>query len=385
MSTPTVTAAFSKLSASVFGANLTGGARAGAATGMKGMLRKIPYYTWPTDIEEELKPTLLTALTLPGRSVSDSVTEWQTWVITWCCLCFDEVPGKIAATKTLEYVPEPLPAVFVEEVRAAEQELLAAPESSVQLAFPPGLPGTAVAYSARQWNCGTIKGVYGYFALIVHLMGKRVDASTRDNIVNRRPKNIMDKFLCHDLSYIMTGAGRMSDMAHTMIPQAWQESTLVRRLMIRELCTFKEADVLGPEIVNTLFQMLDYSGMQPVAFIHRLLEACPWVIEDIPVLRPAFAVYSQSLVSYAQMPAVERPYLKLLYGDTTKLFHSKSMVDLTACAVEYLKQYEPSMAGYTAPGGDKAKVLFMEAAQKRGIDVTGTGQKTQAATPESTT
>jgi len=162
----------------------------------------------------------------------------------------------------------------------------------------------------------------------------------------------------------------MSDTAHAQIRDAWDLSTAPRKVVIEEFSLLGGSDDVTAQIVNLMFRMLEYSGMQPALFIKDLLLACPWIVRDMPSLAPAYEVFVNSVTAYANLSASLRPYTKLFHGNNTKIFHSKSMQDLTAVAVLWLSVNNDSMAGYTAPGGDKAKAAFIKLAAAHGIDLT---------------
>jgi hypothetical protein len=223
--------------------------------------------------------------------------------------------------------------------------------------------------SAALYNCCNVKGIYGYYSLIVHLMGKRIDASTRGAITTRRPQNLIDRFKCPQVSYILTGDGKMSSKAHEEVTQAWLESTTVRRVAIEEFSTLSTADTSGAEMVALMFGMLENSGMQPIAFIHNLLLSCDWVISEMPALSPAYHLYIQSVEAYDRSPAHMRPFLKLYWSDSTKIFHGKSLANLTACAVLWMLPDNPTMSGYTIAGSDRIKADFIAKARAHGIDL----------------
>jgi hypothetical protein len=351
---------------------------------IKGLYRKKTVYIWPDEMDDEDKKSVLMTLTIPGRSTSKSSEEWQTWVMSWTCLVFEAFVGKLKAKNQPEYSLTPLPQDFIDEVKAADNALETDPDTTHLIHFPTGLPMLSGLYGADVYDCGDIKGVYGYYALITHLMGKRVDTSTRDAITTKRPDNLINSFGAKDVSYILKGNGRMGNTAHSEVPQAWKEVTLFRRIVIDEFAKLPRGEGTALEMVALMFRLLENSGMQTVAFIHHLLTVCPWVIVDVPSLKPAYDLYMASLEIYAREPPYLQPYTKLYWGDTTKIFHSKSLAGLTRCAITLLEKTNPSMAGYNMQGGDSERDQFITAALAHGIDLVG-GQQLPGVTPSTTT
>lgn len=178
-------------------------------------------------------------------------------------------------------------------------------------------------------------------------------------MTKRRPRNIMDSLKSTDIEFIMTGDGRMSDIAHMMVHNAWSSVDKPRQLFIKVFCKQRSSDERSTRIVFLMLGMLEYAGMQPAAFIHALLLACPWVIQDVPLLAPAFSLYVESVKAFASADADFRPYLKLYHGNASQIFHSKSLQDLNAVAVMWLAANVPSMKKYKAPGGTERRRHFL--------------------------
>lgn len=367
---PTSVSQANVLSSSVLGVTPTVLDTQSRTSTLQGLQRHVTIYYFGPAVSEDQKRDIMTIMMVYGRSSSDRVKMWQTWVLTWACASFPQLVGKFRSMRSSEYTLEAFPEAFIEACNTAVTRLQADPTSSQPAPLLAGFPLTNQGLTHSYYNCGTLEGIYGYFALIVHLMGKSVGASTRDVITTRRPTNIIDTFRCAHSQFVLRGAGRMSDTAHSQVRDAWDLSTAPRKVLIEELSLLGGSDDVSAQIVNLMFRMLEYSGMQPALFIKELLISCPWVIQDIPSLAPAYDVFVNSVTAYASLSASLRPYTKLYHGNNTKIFHSKSMQDLTAVAVMWLSVNNDSMAGYTAPGGDKAKAAFIKLAAQRGIDIT---------------
>lgn len=339
-------------------------------TTLSGLQRQIIIYYFGPAVTDEQKRNIMTAMMVYGKSASDRVKAWQSWVLTWACVCFPQMVGKFRSMRSTEYILEAFPESYISACDQMMATLQADSDATPEVPILAGFPLTNHPMNANFYNSGTVEGLYGYFALLVHLMGKTIGPTTRDAITTRRPSNIIDTFRCSHSSYVLRGAGRMSDAAHTQVRDAWDLSTAPRKVLIEELCLLGGSDDITAQIVNLMFRMLEYSGMQPALFIKDLLLACPWVIKDIPSLAPAYEVFINSVTAYANLSESLRPYTKVYHGNNTKIFHSKSMQDLTAVAVFWLSITNDSMAGYTAPGGDKAKAAFIKLAAAHGIDMT---------------
>jgi hypothetical protein len=330
-----------------------------------GVKRSILIYRLPAGMDDATRLSCMAALTLCGKSDETEVRPWQTWIGTYVCIAFEEFAGRIAAEGKDEYRLEDLPTTFVDAVQNANNrdDLDKVP---ALLPIPDGLPPTTGAYTTFLYNCSKIEGVYGYLSLMTFLMGKRINDQNRASIETKRPGNLVQAWSPGDAEYILTGAGKMGRKAHEMVPIAWDQSAILRELVVREFITFSGSKIHPMEVTATLFRMIEHSGMQGALFAHRLLQSCPWVSE-IPILKPDIAVYAQSVQLYLSLPAEERGFTKLIKGNTTKIFRAKSMPGLIKCAWLWISQSEPSTAQYTAPGGDEALKAFVKAAHERGI------------------
>jgi len=336
---------------------------------VSGLKRSIVVYYIDGEITPEQTKDLMTVLTLYGRSTSEDIECWQTWVLTWVCIAFPEMANKYRAARATEFVLQPIPDTFLAGVSAAVMGLQSDPSKNQVLPENIGFPPTTALLSYQVYNCGSTQGLYSYFSLIVHLMGKAIVPSTRDMIVNRRPKNLMDKFKCTDAAYILTGGGRISDIGHVQIKIAWDQSTPLRKVTINEFCRLRGSDELTSDIVFTMFRMLEYSQMSNAAFIRDFLDSCDWVLKDMPALIPAYDLYVNSIIAFAAETPERRPFIKLYHGDSSTIFHAKSLQDLTKIAVRWLQVNNDSLSGYTAPGGDKALNAFLRLCAARGIDM----------------
>lgn len=363
-----------------FSSNLQARILPGTSSRLRGVTRQIPVFYLPSEVEANTRLSALAAMTLPGRATGGETKEWQSWVLSYVLVSFPELAQILRDQCGAEYTVSTFPDSFLESLTAADKALEADSDATPSISFPSSFPSTSAKYTAEVYNSNSIPGVYGYCGLLLHLMGKRITPSTRDNMTSRRPGNIIDKFHVGDEAYILRGAGRMSDFAHTAINKAWDQSMSVRMALVPEFARLKGAGTLASEACYLLFGMLEYSGMQPAPLIHSLITACPWVASEIPILRPAYHLYVESVKEYIRAEPETRPFLKLMYGDQTRIFHAKSLSDLTACAVFFLAQTEPSLAGYTAPGGEKAKAAFAVRALAHGISLAGgmTGEMTSS-------
>lgn len=364
----------SALSSSLFDGVEISAIPTGTLPSVTGHLRSIKVYQLSPE-DAPLRLSVLAYLTVHGRSTSSSIASWESWVLSMISIAFHGMADKIVDQSGGEYHRAHLPAEFINHLKAAEQ-VIETPENPQLVGLPvpivtaiPDFPHTPLGHSVDLYNCASVRSVYGYISIMTFLMGKQITPANRDNFKKSRPQNVIDKFsLSEDQCYILTGEGRFSDHGLGMINAAWNSSTAGRKAVVTEFVTFRQGPIQAQEVIFFLFRLLENSYMQPAYFIHQLIKAVPEVA-TIPVLRPAFELYAQSVKDFSKFPAHLRPYVKLMFGDTTKLFHSKSLQDLTACAVLFLGQDNDTVKAYSAPGGAKAKVAFKKLCSKLEIDI----------------
>jgi hypothetical protein len=298
-------------------------------------------------------------------------------------VAFDDFIGKLTGPGSTEYRLVEFPKSYMDSIdQTIGNDTL--DTSPVTIDFPDGLPAGTTAFTVDYYNAASVEGAYGFLALLVFLMGKRVTDKNRESIEKKRPENLINTWKMRDEAFVLTGAGKLGRNAQDMIPHAWFQAPLLRDIVIKEFVLFRGSRIRPLEVVSTLFGLLEHSGMQGAVFCHRLIKALPWV-KDMPLLRADISVYQQSVIEYLDLDAELRPFVKLLLGSSTKLFHTKSMARLVACATLYIAQDEPSVALYNAPGGEAAKRAFILEAKKHGLTIKVTGIASGVLAPAGTT
>lgn len=361
------------VSANMFFVSGNTGAGPGTTAPVFGMRRSVRGYKLPSTATPDERLLAMASLTLSGRSTNGDVPHWQCFILTFTGLAFPEVITDIINGSDGEVSFLDFPADFLADLGAIENTLETDPTVGIRLHLPDLLPPSNEEMTTAVFNCADMLGCYGYYALVVHLMGKKITPPTRENITIRRPGNIIDGFHAQAEEYILRGGGRMSDHAHSSLNIAWDMLTSVKQVLVPRFAGLSRSTGIPGQIVYTMFDMLKNSGMQPAALIHQLVSALPW-IDEIPILRPEYDFYVKSLMDYAQLPDLTRPFLKVMYGSSTRVFHAKSMANLTACAVMVLTTANPSLQGYTAPGGDAAKAILLAEIRARGVQLNLPGQ-----------
>jgi len=343
----------------------------GKTPALTGISRTIPLYTVPQSATKRQKLNMMMSLALCSRSNDEEVDPWHTLIGSYLMVAFEDFAGKISGPGSTEYELREFPESFMTSIdQTLDGNALVNKPASIN--FPEGFPTGVTAFTVDYYNAASVEGAYGFLGLLVFLMGKRVTDKNRESIEKKRPENLIATWKMVDEAFILTGAGKLSRKAQDMIPHAWFQAPLLRDIVIREFIAFRGSRIRPLEVAGTLFNLLEHSGMQGAVFCHRLIKALPWV-KDMPLLRADVSVYQQSVLEYLELDAEYRPYVKLLLGSGTKIFHTKSMARLVACATLYVAQDEPSVALYNAPGGEAAKKAFVAEAKRQGLILKVTG------------
>ena len=328
-----------------------------------GLRRQIIIYTLPDNTKPAMVKAIAAVLMLHGRSTSLEIDQWQTWTLTFLCVCFPHFRDRFTTAKMAEYKLTSIPDSFLKGVIDMARTVASDPDASVKAPTLAELPTTLQLMTKDFYECGTLDGVYCYFAMVVHLMGKQ----TRAVMMERLAEKLMETFSSKGIAYVITGNGRMSDHAHLAVHKAWSSMDHPRQIFILDFCKSRWNTERAVMMVFHMFGMLEYSGMQSAVLINSFLCACPWVIRDVPLLVPAFAFYKESVIAFSKAEAEFRPYIKLYHGNSSQIFHSKSLEDLNAVAVMWLSATVPFLKDYRPPGGEEAKNAFAEAVKARNL------------------
>lgn len=349
-------------------------------TNLGGAVSKVVIYYLGRNVSNNEQVAIMTALVSQGRSSTSDKDKWMTWLFTYICVAYPVLGDKLKDVRDKQFVWQEIPESFIADCTAVGTIL---EDDSITATVTPTLPDLiddAPDVTPELFNACTIVGVYGVLAIAVHLMGKNIDANKIDAITTRRPQNIIDSFGAQDARYVLSGLGRLSNAAHIGIKSAWGMASSLRKVCVHAFAHMHGSDMLPERVVYLMFRLLQYSGMQNATFIRDLLEACPWVIEEIPHLRSEYNHYRQSIHEYSQESEVTRPYIKLFHGDATNIFHNKTLVHLTGIAVTYLSRTNEELAGYTHFLDRKTSAAFANACEKYGVNLPD-DIDTQAAAP----
>jgi len=164
---------------------------------------KMAYLT--NDVTERQKKSVMACLTLCGKCTDTRPTAWQSWVLTWSCLCFPELVKSYKDDSTAidyEYVPfEPeFISRCVDAVMAQGKEETAGDQF---VTFPNFLPNAgATPVNPELVTASSLESLYTYYAMIVFIMGKSLSVENIKALSFNRPDALMRKRQLHAYSYI---------------------------------------------------------------------------------------------------------------------------------------------------------------------------------------
>lgn len=220
----------------------------------------------------------------------------------------------------------------------------------------PGLPTTPENFPLEYAACNVIPSVYGYCSLIIYLAGETITERNSISITQERPDSLVTSFNIRESeAFILTGAGQMGSAAHSHVNQAWRTYTEVRQAIVSEVATYASAVSIPKRVVYTTIKSLEFTGMHRGYLIFKFLEARPECVH-FDCTRASLTAYYSSIREVAAAPAHHQPYYKLIYSDSTEVFHRNTIMPLASCAMAYQKYTAPSMVNFVLGEAEVAVV-----------------------------
>lgn len=345
-----------------------------------GLIEDIIIYKWPTGVSTDNKLKLLSLFTTFGRSESESHSKWQTWVLSFSVLCFEEFETKIRQEGNREMTFKSLPmetvtsgvtlfdmmADFDEDDDEYMDKYRSACNTFHQPPKFPEVDPTPEYFQPDIALCSTIPALYGYNSLLLFMAGKKMTDLNQRAMTDARPDAIIRTYKVEGGSYILKGDGKIDPKNYQWINLCWTKSQAAKKAIFTEAAAFAKPSSTAQEVTYTTVKMVEFVGMQPAFYIHKFLLAVPWC-HEISIVRPAINKYHESLREIARQPSYLQPYYKMIYGESTKAFHRQALLPLTACAIAYERTINPTLANYTmGEGADAAVMAFDTEAKQKG-------------------
>lgn len=230
-------------------------------SGSEGIIETLPIYTWPKNIKDEDRLSFLSYLTAFGLSEDESPTKWATWMYSYICMCFDNMPELIRREGGREYKFEQMPVSTIKTIVDMRNSALTFDGSGenreyetllASLKFPAHFPTVAKSldiFPETLAGCANVAAIYGYCGLLIFMAGKKINHKNVTTISERRPQNIVDTYgLVEENSYFLTGEGKMQQTAHTMCNLAWVTYAFARRAIITDVAAFASGNSLPQRV-----------------------------------------------------------------------------------------------------------------------------------------
>jgi len=218
-------------------------------------------------------------------------------------------------------------------------------------------------------QASSIEALYGYYAMMVFIMGKSLSPQNIAAISTKRPDAIIRKRQLTASAYILTGPGQIHPDNYRHIQSGWIRSTRHRMTIVRHLARMtaspNKSEILDSVSVN--MEMLRNSGQSYLFYIHELIVACPWVIQ-IPALRSSYYHYIKMVNILAEQEDYIRPYYKLMMQDAAKDVRRRDIEPLIAVATFFAAQTRRTMNQYRISEGMSMVLLaFRVMAESKGM------------------
>jgi hypothetical protein len=314
----------------------------------------------------------MAVLTLCGKSTDDNPIHWQTFVVTWSCVVFPELVEKLTeANHAKDYTYHVFDDDFIEScVAACMSQGDDATAGDVFVTAPRGLPTiSTIPVNADLVNGSSIEGLHVYYAMLVFIMGKSINADNLAAISTKRPAALMRKRQIATAEYILLGDGKVSEDNYRKVQSGWARSTRPRMVIVPHLAALNAASTKSENLdsISVNMDMLRNAGQSYVYYIHELLVACDFCVE-IPALRSSFYHYVKMVHILAAVPDYIRPFYKLMMQDASKDVRRRDIEPLIAVATFFAAQTRKSMKQYRV-SEDAAPVIkaFRDLAVAKGF------------------
>jgi len=326
------------------------------------LIKKVKVVSLPS--EKAVDPVAIKAfhlyLIVAGTSTTTDRYAWQNYVATIVSACFPSMKTGILSNAAFEEVIISEAAVQAlltwfemyqgatsieetEEMRKAYADQL--PGLMVDIHLPMGTPAAGFDMD----DVLDVPSVYGHMSLVLFLAGKTITDTNRAAISQKRPGAIERKYFNGKPVASLTGPLALSSVAHTYINMAFVSMVHLRRVVFTQVANFNNV-ATDPtiEVVATTTRLMRYAGMQQAILIDQFLSGHEEAF-DIPLLQPSIQAYVASMKDLMNAPAEQRPYYKIIHGDTTRAFNRNDISNLLVAALDEARSLNPTLMQYNIP------------------------------------
>lgn len=299
-------------------------------------------------------------LIVSGTSPSEDRQEWRNYIATLVCLCFPDIRQKIVDNAAYEesFLSDEMLTLlmtwydtYTTLSEAGDDVDLKAEiiTTANAMVLPLSLPVGKASASATLSDVCDFEAIYGHLSLVLFLAGKRIDEKNRAAITAKRPGAIERKYYNSRAIASLTGALALSNNAHAQIHAAFAHLSHMRIVTFEMVAGFNQQNGdPRAEVVATNTRLMRFSGMQQAAIIDAFLSSHEEAF-SVPMLAPAIASYTASLVDLAKVPDAVRPYFKIMYADATRAFNRNDVSHLICVALDDAIALNPTLGQYNKP------------------------------------
>jgi len=320
------------------------------------LVDKVPIIILPPAASDDTRRAFLFTIACCGTSGSRSLNAWKSFIATYVVANTPSFASRLPAhtysiTTLEESQVEAINNFFAAFRQACQARDQTQVESLARGALQSGLiPGLPLPDSALQWtdanNQWATKILIGHYSIVLFLIGKKIEGTDHKAIVSARPDAVKKKAHLSAIQGLLDGKLRLSDASHNLINSAWAELSTLRALVVSEYAKYAQSDTdFSQDLIYTTMHLLRWNGLQHARITMEFIRSYPWIVE-IPALRTPLSVYVESMGALSRTDPVQRPFIKVIYGDKSPIFPRKELEPLVACAVKVATNVSETIKGF---------------------------------------
>jgi len=203
--------------------------------------------------------------------------------------------------------------------------------------------------------------VFCGLSVLLFSLGKNVDVNAPSPFTDGRPKALINKHSLTESQQVYFPGKKhgptmvvINQLAYSFVEYPEIRSTIARLL----LSQLNNDNTTPPmQCILTAFKLLKGSQLAHAQATIECIVANPW-ITNISDLRSDLLAFSRDLKRLNAMPEEPRWFVKLLSTDNNSIFNRQEFKRLSAVAIAWKKQVDPTFTGYK--GDDSAYAALIQ-------------------------
>jgi len=270
-----------------------------------------------------------------------------------CCLC-------LAFPQFIEHYVA-MTSIGVTVVKMSKDAVLSAfgAGMTIQEDAPEALPLMLPIDDAVFQSVQTIP-VFCGLSVLMFCLGKNVDESAPSPFTDGRPNSLIGKHHLTSAQQVFFPGKQfgptmqvINQIAYSFVEYPEVKSTTAR-LLLSQLVAVHTSPPM--DCIMTAFKLLKGSQLAHAQAAIECVVANPWMV-NIPELRPDLLVLARDLKTLNAMPEDPRWFVKLLSTDNNTIFNRQEMRRLSAVAVAWKKQTDPTFQAYKGDDTSYASLI----------------------------